>query len=173
MAYIFAQVRKGTIPDIYVQDPKYFEGIKGDIKRMFGQGVGKIDRISIHIRRGDYTGNSFYVDLCQTDYYDKAIAEFPGEKFLVFCKDGQGAEKDEADREWCEANFSGADFEFASGEDEIEDFNKMASCKGHIMANSSFSWWASFIGGGKTVCPRLWFSSGQPGIPPQDNWIQI
>ena len=171
MAYIIAQAKKGIIPDTYVQDEKYFENAKDEIKAMFGQGINRIDKISLHVRRGDYINNPYYVDLCETDYYERAIAEFPNEKFLIFCKDNQGVEKDEADRKWCEERFKGDRFEFASGVNEIDDFNKMASCKGHIMANSSFSWGTAYLGGGKTISPKLWFSSGQAGIKPLTDWI--
>ena len=89
MAYIIAQEQRGFIPDIYLQDEMYFFNAKKEIKQMFGQGIEKTDRVSLHVRRGDYINNSYYVDLCKTDYYEKAIAEFPNEKFLVFCKDGK------------------------------------------------------------------------------------
>ena len=34
-AYIYAQFRDGVIPDIYLQDSKYFEKYAGEIKEMF------------------------------------------------------------------------------------------------------------------------------------------
>src|SRR6185436_432428 len=80
-AYLYTQFRDGLIPDTYVQDEAYFEPYKDEIKNMYGTGLIKSDRISLHIRRGDYVGNDFYVDLTETDYYDRALAEFPGEKF--------------------------------------------------------------------------------------------
>ena len=92
-AYLHAQARKGLIPDIYVQDPAYFENYKDEICLIFGQDIEPIDQIAIHIRRGDYVDNPFYVDLTATDYYDKALAEFSGEKFLVFYRDRQGNRK--------------------------------------------------------------------------------
>jgi len=170
-AYIYSQFKKGLIPDIYLQDFNYFEDYKDEIKALYGDKIhaGGIDMVSLHIRRGDYVGNPFYVDLSTTDYYDKAIAEFPDESFLVFCADRQG--NDEADRKWCEnfLNEKGIDFEIAQGKTEIDDMNLMASCKAHIMANSSFSWWASYLGGGKTVAPKKWFADGT-SIPLPNNF---
>jgi len=44
----------------------------------------------------------------------------------------------------------------------------MSWCNGHIIANSSFSWWGSYLGGSTTVAPKNWF--GPKG--PQD-WSDI
>lgn len=176
-AYIYSQMKKGDIPDIYLQDEKYFKDYKEDIKKIYGNKIHPkgIDMISLHIRRGDYVNNPFYVDLTKTDYYDKAIAEFPDEKFLVFCADRQEGSDDEADRKWCLEYLSkkGIDFVFGEGKTEIDDMNLMASCKGHIMANSSFSWWASYLGGGKVVAPLQWFTDGISRITLLEEWLKF
>ncbi len=178
-AYIVNDVKKGKIPDMYLQDEKYFEESKEDIKRMYGADIGSCDMVSLHIRRGDYIDNPFYVDLSLTDYYQKAIDLFPGETFLVFCADRQKGSDDEADMEWskrfCEGlNTRGdSEFRFYQGLNEIDDLNKMASCKSHIMANSSFSWWAAYLGGGFTVAPMKWFTDGVERIKLLDAWKKI
>lgn len=172
MAYLYARVKDGIIPDIYIQDEKYFENAKDEIRALYGQGIGHTDMVSLHVRRGDYLNNPFYADLGETDYYERAIEQFPNERFLVFCADRQGGD-DEKDMEWCKRRFVGERFEFWNGKNEIEDFNKMASCKGHIIANSSFSWWTAYLGGGKTVCPKLWYTNGKDGIKPLNDWIQL
>ena len=88
MAHIYAEAKRGDIPDIYLQDPKYFEDCNDEIKALYRQGVGKeINQVAIHVRRGDYVGNKFYVDLMKTDYYEQAMALFPGCEFLVFSDD--------------------------------------------------------------------------------------
>ena len=172
-AYIYAQMKRGEIPDIYLQDEKYFKEFAEDIKAIYGIGVGSINKISIHVRRGDYVNNPFYVDLNATDYYERAIALFPEEKFLVFCADRQKGSDDIGDMEWCKERFQGKQFEFFQGKDEVEDFNMQASCKGHILANSSFSWWVAYIGGGVVVAPKQWFTDGEHRITLLDNWKQI
>jgi hypothetical protein len=162
MAYIYAQMREGKVPDIYLQNYKYFDKYRDEIREWYGTDLIKSDYVSLHIRRGDYVNNPFYVDLTQTDYYDKAIAEFPDEKFLVFCADRQGGD-DMQDQEWVmnwlEAKY-GNRFTLFKGFTEIDDFNNQAGCKAHIIANSSFSWWCAYVSGNKTIAPSAWFSKG-------------
>ena len=67
-AYLYGQLEDGVIPNIYLQDEKYFQKHRNKIKRLFGGGIGHIDKVSLHIRRGDYINNPFYVDLTKTDY---------------------------------------------------------------------------------------------------------
>lgn len=99
----------------FVQDEKYFEKYKEDIKRIFGGGIAprSIERVAIHRRLTDYVGNSFYVDLghhehekLEENYFMRAMAEFPeGTEFTVFSDDINTALK--------EPMFRGEQFEFA------------------------------------------------------------
>lgn len=178
-AYLYSQYRRGEIPDLYVQDEKYFEPYKEEIKALYGANIEPLDMVSLHIRRGDYVGNGFYTDLTETNYYHKALDEFPEETFLVFCADRQPKSDDISDCEWVKnwltTEFPDRKFQFFEGKDEVEDFNAQAGCKGHITANSSFSWWSAYVGGGKTVTPKAetWFSDGQKRISIPETWIQL
>ncbi len=146
LAYIHSQFRKGLIPDIYVQDPAYFEDCKEEIRIMYGYGIVPVDRVGIHIRRGDYVLNPFYVDLMTTGYYERAMALFPNERFLVFSDD----------IEWCKQQELFKDCEFSEGKTEVEDMNLLAGCKHQIIANSSFSLWCGILNPNlnkKVICP--------------------
>lgn len=182
-AYLISQCLSGEIPDTYVQQYSLWKNFSREIKATFMEGItpGSINKISLHIRRGDYLKAShYYSDLTQTDYYRKAVQCFEkDEQFLVFCKDNQGWEQDKADREWCRNfldTFIKGRYEIASRYNkEEEDLNEMASCKAHIGANSSFSWWACFLGGGKTIMPKSWFIEGitAPPVELLPEWLTL
>lgn len=163
-SYLIAQCMEGEIPDTYVQQFSRWSKYKDVIRSTLMEGIvpGSINKVSLHIRRGDYLQHSnIYVDLTTTDYYQRAVAEFPTGSFLVFCKDNQGWEQDKKDRQWCRDfldTFIPGRYALVSKDNlEHEDMNLMASCKAHIGANSSFSWWACFLGGGKCIMPKQWF----------------
>jgi len=167
IAYIYAQMKRGEIPDIYVQDPALFSEYEQEIKQMYGAGISPIDQVAIHVRRKDYVKNAFYVDISDTNYYERAMAEFPNADFLVFSDD----------IDWCKQQNIFSNCEFSNG-NEIEDMNMMAGCRGIIMANSSFSWWASYISpyAIKVVCPSistLWYSDGEVRTKVPKEWLQI
>lgn len=172
-AYLYAQVREGSIPDVYLQDEKYFSKYANEIRQMYGEGIGFLPYVGIHIRRGDYVGNKFHVSLSdETDYYERAIELFPNAKFLVFSDEPV----------WCAGKFAVRDdrerFQVLRDQTELEDFNMLASCENIIGANSSFSWWASYLNPSpvrRAIFPRLdkWFHDGivRVGIP--EDWEQI
>lgn len=142
-AFLYAFARSNNI-DFYFQNPEWFKGYENEIKSLFKQSGEMLDYVAIHVRRGTnpqnpnepaYNKNSFYTDLSQTDYYDKAIDYFKNEKFLVF-SDNIG---------YCKEKW-GNDPRFSFSEkSELEDFNLMSRCKHQIIANSTFSWWAAYL----------------------------
>ncbi len=154
--------------DRYFQDPKFFEDNADEIKAVFQEGISAkpIDMVAIHVRRGDYVNHHFYVDLMATNYYEKAMELFPHADFLVFSDD----------IEWCRKQDIFKNCEFAHGT-EIEDMNDMASCIGHIIANSTFSWWSAFISpySQKIVAPSVdnWFSDAVERTVCPKEWIRI
>ena len=175
IAYIYAQMRDGVIPDIYVQHYKYFEKYADDIKRLFGNGIGYLSQVGVHVRRGAnpinpnepaYSRNSFYANLGETDYYERAMAMFPGENFIISSDDP----------EWCREHFKGDNIQIMDKGNEIEDFNLLASCKHLIIANSSWSWWAAYLcpnESKKIIAPKKWFADDVERIGIPDTWIRI
>lgn len=164
MAFVIAWAKdNGT--DIYLQDPKYFDKHGEYIKQVFGDGIGYINKVAVHVRRGDYVGNSFYVDLSKTDYYQEAMAKFPGAEFLVFSDDIA----------WCKQQDVFKGCEFSEGWSELADLNRMASCAGHIIANSSFSWWGAYLAPNtkKVIAPKAWHPDGVERTKCPDTWIRI
>lgn len=177
-AYLMGKLLDAEIPDVYVQGISYWEKHKDRIKATFSQDIGKTDKVALHVRRGDYLqAQNFHQNLWETDYYQRAVAMFPNETFLVFCKDNQDPAQDKLDRQWCRENLPklGIKFEMAPYEDtEVEDLNLMASCKSVIGANSSFSWWGAFLGEHEqVVMPAKWFTDGIQRTELLDNWTLL
>lgn len=179
-AFLWGCMRNGIIPDIYVQSSEYWSKYKDEIRQMWSHGITRDERVALHIRRGDYLKvTQFHVNLWDTDYYKNAIKEFPeGTEFLVFCKDNQNDIQDFDDRGWCRRNLKqlGIDFKMYDHGEETDDLNAMASCKGLIGANSSFSWWAAFLNphaDKKIVMPKDWFVDGVQRVGLLPEWILL
>lgn len=167
MAYIYAQVKEGKLPDIYCQDPDLFEKYKEEIRQWYGEGIGYIPQVGIHLRRGDYVNNPFYCSLWETGYYIDACNLFPDRTFIVFSDD----------IEFAKIYFTGDKFAFDQSLDDLEAFNKFASCDGKIIANSSWSWWGAYLSQntGKIVAPTAdkWYSSGKELTKCVKEWTRI
>lgn len=176
-AYLHAQMKRGEIPDIFVQDPKYFDEFKDEIKELYSTGVGYMPYVGVHLRVGGnpinpneprYMENPFYTHLTNTGYYIKARELFPNWRFLVFSDD----------MDYARAYFEGGEFGFDDSANDIEAFNKLASCHHKILCNSSFSWWAGYLSNmpdAKIVAPseKSWFADGEIRTKLPSEWIQI
>ncbi len=177
MAYIVAQAKRGEIPDWFAQDYTLWEEYSDEIKRLYSEGVGMLPYTAIHLRVASnpinpdepkYMDNPFYTSMVKTGYYIKALEHFPGGKFIVFSDD----------IEFAKTYFVGDRFAFDESINDIEAFNKMASCQSLIIANSSYSWWAAYISnneGKKVVAPieTSWFADKVPRVKLPPEWIRI
>ena len=171
-AFFYSYARDKGI-DFYYQDPVWFERYGDEIKQIFKQEGEPLDYVAIHVRRGDYVNNPFYVDLCHTQYYSKAVCEFiASQKVLIF--------SDNID--FCKNYFKdfseylGNKIEYSENKSELEDFNLMTRCKHQIIANSSFSWWAAYLNPNpnkKVIAPKAWYSDGAVRTKCASNCIQI
>lgn len=172
-AYIYAQYRDGMIPDIYLQSEKYFEKYKDEIKARYSNSISRVDGVAVHVRRGDYVGNPFYIDLVADGYYERAMALFTKKEGPFYIVSD--------DIEWCKKQevFRDCSFPYTDSKDtpfhEAYDLNNIASCTGQIIANSSFSWWGAYLSphGGKVVAPKQWFTDGAKRIDLPSEWIVI
>ena len=145
----------------YWQQPGYFQSVLLELKNEFTvkeefftqeylelvKRVLQTDSVSLHIRRGDYVQINGH-HLLTLDYYKEAIQRVGNKEFFIFSDD----------LEWCKQYFKGNAFHFVDLP-EVLCFEMMLLCKGHIIANSTFSWWAAYLGywKGKTViAPDQW-----------------
>lgn len=138
----------------FFQSWKYFEHCKEEVKEVFKLpykelGINQNNgHISIHVRRGDYVQHYGSFPPITVEYVKKAVKALEErdalyQYFHVFsddinwCKDNliQGVQNKASLSTW-----------FFHEGTEMEDLSIMASCKHHIIANSSFSWWGAYLG---------------------------
>lgn len=124
--------------------------------------------ISMHFRLGDYKTKSAYHPIMSVDYYVKSlnyiINKLGDENSIVvfyFCEDEDIHHVDQMIHEIINKVGHGISFNRISS--SIPDWQQlllMSQCKHNIIANSTFSLWASYFNTDKNkiVCyPKLWF----------------
>ena len=123
----------------FFQSEKYFKHCKDEIKNVFKLPLveGLEDHVSLHVRRGDYVKYKNDFPPVTLNYIFKAIErmkERGHKKFTIFSDDIP----------WCKRYIPG--YYYSTGRNPFEDMGAMASCGNHIIANSTFSWWAAYLG---------------------------
>jgi hypothetical protein len=158
----------------YFQTPLYFAGFEDalreelrtdrlpwqDATRRLGERMESVPSVAVHIRRTDYIGNPD-AEICGPAYYRQAMerlrSRIPGVRFFLFSDDPA----------WCHQNLAAADAEIcalpeAKG-DPLHDLHLMSRASHHILANSSYSWWAAWLGrkeAQQVLMPDIWFRGG-------------
>jgi hypothetical protein len=174
-----APTTKYVLLDGYFQSEKYFANCKDEIINLFRPKTMRIEnRVAIHVRRGDYLQLQNYHPVQEFDYYQQAINYFNRlgyYRFIVF-SDGM---------DWCKHHFSAdhfseSTFEFSEQLGAWDDLQYMISCEHQIIANSSYSWWGSYLNPNPNkiiICPKKWFGSAYAHFDTIDlipeNWIRI
>lgn len=150
------------IEDTLRKDFSFRRGPSGNNEKWMKQ-IQSCHSVSVHIRRGDVITvaktNKLYGTITN-DYYRNAIQkmiEFNKDSVFFFFSD---------DMEWVKENIRTSHPSFyIDGNDDAhnyEDLRLMSSCKNHIIANSSFSWWGAWLNPDKqkkVIGPANWMSS--------------
>lgn len=177
----------------YWQSEKYFKPIEDLVRNAFvfqcidtnnlslAEEIRSMNSISLHLRRGDYIGNSIYTDECNESYYEDAIKKLfdrlPNKEnvqFYVFSDD-----KAFADVFIGKLNYPVKLIDYNKGADSYKDMYLMSQCKHNIIANSSFSWWGAWLNNNPekiVIAPKKWFNvdneDSYKDIVPE-SWIKI
>lgn len=139
------------------------DSARQSLRNRFGDGR----LVAVHMRLGDYRaigdGNEAIVPL---ERIRAVIAEIEDMATLIVFTDSP---------EILPQLDLGRRVESYLGHDALDDFAAMAACDDFVIANSTFSWWASTLAmsPGKTVwAPRDWLRPAKPGSDP-DNPIYL
>lgn len=116
--------------------------------------------VAVHVR----CTNSFLINpafrVCDVAYYERSMSRLreriPGAHFFIFSDDPAR----------CRTAFTAADQTVldpgAAGANPLHDLYWMSRASHHIIANSSYSWWAAWLGakpGQQVITPDRWFAS--------------
>ena len=177
------RARAGGYVRAYFQSPAYFGGAERVVAREAHQFLrsmltakgraleeslrGDPSSVAVHVRRGDYVTDPSAAakhGVLDSDYYARAFRRVAQDRPFgrrVWLSN---------DRSWVADNLA------QPGDVMIDDslttsdggeIALMAACSTRVVANSSFSWWAGYLGlrpeeGGLVIAPERWFA-GRPG----------
>ncbi|MFC8302324.1 alpha-1,2-fucosyltransferase [Specibacter sp. NPDC057265] len=169
----------------YFQSPKYFAGQEQEVRtKVSGHLHGMLTQqgksfaaalaadphsAAVHVRRGDYLSNpvaAAHHGSLQGSYYQSALSTLRdlGKHNVLWFSD---------DTDWVAAELARPGDTVATPALTAElttgaggEIALMAACSSRVIANSSFSWWAGWLGGDSTagspvIAPAQWFS-GSP-----------
>lgn len=157
----------------YFQSYRYFESIADELRKEINQLLDNYSQaesfhfkksllndqsVAVHVRRGDFMLHpAFHV--CGEHYYHVAMnkmrMQLDGAQFFIFSDDPK----------WCKQHFKYSDTQIidsgASAANPLHDLYLMSRASHHIIANSSYSWWAAWLGQKlhqRVITPSRWFS---------------
>jgi hypothetical protein len=160
----------------YFQTEKYFKHIENKIRQdfTFYDRISNICKtyinqifptgvISLHIRRSDYLKDKNFIVL-DMEYYKKALEILNKDVPVLVFSD---------DVDWCKNYFTDNRFTVSMTNNPHMDLCLMSMCDYHIIANSSFSWWGSWLAKSKkTIAPKDWFCGDFGNWNTEDLYLQ-
>lgn len=194
------QDTKAIVLDGYYQDEFYFLGFQNRIKKEFreflqtylscGQLTDFIKRnneaIAIHIRRGDYLlpATLKFHGICNAEYYQHAMTMMQSShinaQYYLFSDDEEEAEKICSGRATSVINVSAHIKNGGMQDKDLTELALMTQCNHFILANSSFSWWGSYLSEAPNklvIAPKKWYQDEQMEQSAEDialdSWIRI
>lgn len=168
------------------QNIRYFDEYREELRDIFGisHDISEENSVGIHVRCGDFLHSKF--DICGKEYYRKSIDELS--KLLP------SNSIDKEDRKGLDLQYYVYTDDIVKAMETLQDNTKiykyinsgiqsslndmiaMSQCENLIISNSTFAFWAAYLGNPKTViCPK--YSVIKPDesfeLYAPNNWIVI
>jgi hypothetical protein len=141
----------------YFQSPLYFESIAGPLRAELNGLLKDALRIP-----GDLRANRYYQDAMS-----EMRSHLPDAVFYIFSDDP----------EWCRGEFREADQEVidsgTAAANPLHDLHLMSLAGHHVIANSTYSWWAAWLGdkpGQRVIMPDRWYAHGIKAPMEEKRW---
>lgn len=170
----------------YFQSEQYFRSIATELRSEFCSAEHRLPKLSqqlsiirssealgVHIRRGDYLTSQAH-SVMESSYYRSGIErvlDSTSTRDVYFFSD---------DPEWV-SNQSFSKFGKVVSNGSLtgaEELLLLSACSHFVIANSSFSWWAAWLGTHRAkmvIAPREWFE-GDAATPDDrfpDGWVTL
>ena len=158
----------------YFQTPRYFGAIadrlREELSGLLAHGVAvqaelvaqlsAPEAVAVHVRRADYLRIPMF-QVCDQEYYRAAmerVRERQGNPRFYIFSDDPG---------WCREQFRDNDQVVVDAGklamNPLHDLRLMSIATHHIIANSTYSWWAAWLGekpGQQVMMPERWYAHG-------------
>lgn len=183
----YVPVRRGPAKDFlawgYFQGEAYFADfaptIRAELRAKAEPAGAEADKIrgaawpvAVHLRRGDYCKpENEILQVCTPVYYARAAAAVaqahPDATLFVFSDDIDWAKE--------HLDTAGLPAVFMPRGDAVGDMNLMSLCRGFILSNSTYSWWAQYLAvpDRQVWAPDRWYAHTKQTALYQPDWQRI
>lgn len=152
---------------LYFED--YYEDLRCEFTRKWELSAGAVSyqkqiegktSVALHMRRTDYVREEGNATL-QFAFYEEALEKMKAQlgdfNLFIFTDD----------KAFVKENFHYCDYTLIEGVTDLDEFELMKICSHHIVANSTFSWWAAYLGENKggivyAPCTGIWSEEFYP-----------
>lgn len=153
----------------YFQSARYFDDFADTIKAelrpktppagpLADAIAGAAYPVAVHLRRGDYCRpENAILQVCTPAYYARAVAAVakahPDAALFVFSDDVDWAQQ--------HLDTAGLPATFAPRGSAVGDLGLMQQCRGFVLSNSTYSWWAQYLSAApdkQVWAPDKWYA---------------
>ena len=135
----------------YFGSEKYFAHHREKIIKLFKpETINHPDFATLHVRRGDFVKHQNVHVLLPIEYYQGALKLIDSKIVFVVSDDVK----------WCKDNLKDKRLEFLDQKD-WQDLLLISACRCNILANSTFSWWGSWMNENENkvvIAPKKWYT---------------
>ena len=172
--------------DGYFQSEQYFHNIRKALlkeltptdiysnrEREFVRLISSCNSVCVTIRLGDYINNEVH-QVCTKEYYIAAMDRMkklqPDCMFFIFSDEPDKAKK------VFRFPYPVIYEEVNPKSSDVVGLDIMARCNHFIISNSSYSWWAQYLGTYRdkiVISPSKWYAADVPTDIMQESWIKM